>query len=199
MNEFVNVSILFETETLWKVGLAMGTMRRKGMEKFEESMITLQDMIRIRTPWASGELRRSINYEINETTPTDPYGFKTGLIGFEGVVRSMRPGGVLAAPVYFDPWTYLKFVEGGTAPHWPPWEPLLRWVRTVLNPPGMVEELWTTFKIGRHISQKGTPGRHMFKLGEQEFEAGNILETNMKEAADEALEILTAPKPWWMF
>jgi len=183
MSELVNVTILFETEMLWKYGLAMETMRRESAEKFEESMVMLRYFIKRRTPVAFGGLRRSIDYEIEKVERNE----------FMGIVRSVEGNeGALT------PWKYAWMVEEGTVPHWPPYEPIMRWVEGVLYPPWQeVNEI--TFMVSRHIARHGTPASHMFRDGEQDFEASNILETNMKEAADAAMKILTAPKPWWMF
>jgi len=196
MSELVNVSILFNSDLLIDVGKAMETMRRKQSEGVEKSLVTLGDMIKIRTPYASGELRASLGYEMREITRIGPYGFATGTIGFVGKVRSMEAG-ITGRALFFSPWTYVEFVEHGTIPHWPPYEPIHRWVRQVLQPVTMIDDLWTTFKVARHIKEKGTPGQHMFKRGREEFEAKHVLEDNMKESAEEGMAIITAEKPWW--
>ena len=201
MSELVNVSILFNSDLLIDIGKSMEVMRRKQSEGFEKSLVELRDMIRWRTPYALGMLFWSINYEMREITKIGPYGFAMGTIGFVGIVHSFKGEvwglGALASYTFYEPWKYVAPVEHGTVPHWPPWEPMLRWVRNVLNPPGMVEELWTTWKIMKYISQHGTVGAHMFRDGEQEFWDKNILKLNMQQAAEEGMKIITAEKPWW--
>lgn len=193
MGELVNVSILFDSDLLIEVGKAVETMRQKYQEGFEKSMVTLRDMIKTRTPIAFGDLYNSIDYEMEAITGMRPGGLIGGAIGFVGKVRSM--GGVGSS----EPGSYVASVEKGTRPHWPPYEPLQRWVRAILMPGDEVEESRATFLVGRHIAKYGTVGQQMFERGREEFDAKNILGMNMKQAAEEGLAIIAAEKPWWAF
>jgi len=201
--KLVNVSILFNSDLLIEIGKAMETMRKKQREGFEKSMVELRDMVRSRTPYALGMLYWSIDYAIREITRKGPYGFATGPIGFVGEVRSWKEdiGGMghMSRYTFYEPWKYAPSVEHGSVAHWPPFEPLMRWIRTVLNPPNIFEEARAYWGIGRNIAKYGMSGRHMFKLGKQEFEDKNILEQNMKQAAEEGIAIISAERPWWAF
>jgi len=196
MAALVNVSILLNSDLLINVGKAMEVMKTKQSEGFEKSMVELRDMIRSRTPRATSELYHSINYQMREIMMIEPRGFAPWTIGFIGEIRSMYPGAG-GATLSFGPWAYVSPVERGSVRHWPPFEPLLRWVREVLSPGE--DEVGTTFRVARHISKVGTPSRRMFELGEQEFEDKNILEQNMKQAAEEGMAIISAERPWWAF
>lgn len=61
---------------------------------------------------------------------------------------------------------YWKYVEGDTAPHWPPVDDILRWIRVkpVLPRPDSRGKLPTekqlAFLIGRKIARSGTIGSH---------------------------------------
>ena len=50
---------------------------------------------------------------------------------------------------------HAPFVHFGTAPHWPPPEPILRWVEKKINPPlEEIEEI--AFLVARKIANEGT-------------------------------------------
>lgn len=65
--------------------------------------------------------------------------------------------------VWLDCLNYLKFLETGTKPHWPPSEPILKWVRNKKLPTreltgdsSLPTEKQLTFLVQRKISEEGT-------------------------------------------
>jgi len=89
-------------------------------------------------PYATGNLRRSIT----------PHRVKTGEWEVVAVGSKQKP--------------YAAFVEFGTRPHWPPREPIERWVRIKLGirEPEAIERV--AFLVSRSIAKKGTkPKRYM--------------------------------------
>lgn len=65
--------------------------------------------------------------------------------------------------VYLDSLKYLKFLETGTKPHWPPTEPILQWVRDKKLPTreytgnkSLPTEKQVAYLVRKKISEKGT-------------------------------------------
>lgn len=65
--------------------------------------------------------------------------------------------------VYLHSLEYLKYLELGTKPHWPPTQPILEWVKNKKLPTkestgdkDLPTEKQLTYLIKRHISEKGT-------------------------------------------
>lgn len=65
--------------------------------------------------------------------------------------------------VYLDSLKYLKFLETGTKPHWPPTEPILQWVRDKKLPTreytgskSLPTEKQVAYLVRKKISEEGT-------------------------------------------
>lgn len=82
---------------------------------------------------------------------------------------------------------YLKYLETGTKPHWPPTQPILEWVRAKKLPtkeltgnkklPG---EKSLTYLVRRKISEKGTEAMKNIELTQQQL--NEIYMEKLKEA-----------------
>jgi len=179
-----------------------------------ESLKTLQDMVRARTPiGATGRLYRSISYWLKDLTPGGPQGRPSGPIEFKGAVFSsdvippppsplwtalaLGPTIALSKPAYMV-CTYARAVEFGTRPHWPQWEPLRAWVAHKF-PVGLTPRKvdLVTWAISRDISKRGTGPRYMFTYAESAFRSQGVLERNVRAAADRAIEAAAVTTPWW--
>ena len=79
--------------------------------------------------------------------------------------------------VILDSREYLKYLESGTRPHWPPVKAMLQWVRnkrlpTRENNPGdksLPTEKQLAYLVGRKISQVGTKARNNIYNTQQEL------------------------------
>lgn len=80
------------------------------------------------------------------------------------------------ADVYGQP------VEGGTRPHWPPREPILRWVKHKFGVDGKEADS-IAFLVARKIAKKGTRGHFMFERAfvQMEQDALGIVEREIAE------------------
>jgi len=184
-----------------------------------ESLKTLRDMVRARTPiGASGRLYKSVSYRLVDLTPGGPEGRPSGPIEFKGAVFSsdvvppapylgpvgalftglmLLPAILLTKPEYMV-CTYGAFVEFGTKPHWPPWINIRAWVARKLPfalSPAEID--MATWRISRKISKVGTRAQRMFERGRAEFMSQGIMERKIKEAADRAIRAATVETPWW--
>lgn len=54
---------------------------------------------------------------------------------------------------------YARYVEFGTAPHWPPIEPLKGWARRVLGDESLA------YAVQKSIAENGTPAQPFFRPG----------------------------------
>jgi len=184
-----------------------------------ESLKTLRDMVRARTPvGASGRLYKSVSYRLVDLTPGGPEGRPSGPIEFKGAVFSsdvvppaaylgpfgalftglmLAPAVLLTKPEYMV-CTYGAMVEFGTKPHWPPWIQIRAWAAKKLPfalSPAEID--MATWRISRKISKVGTRARYMFRDARQEFMSSGVMERNIKEAADRAIRAATVEGPWW--
>lgn len=92
---------------------------------------------------------------------------------------------------------YWKYLENGTAPHWPPVDAIRSWIsyKPVLPRPGKDGRIPTpnqlAFLIGRKIAREGTEGTHDFEEARDETVAR--WEQRIREAlADDVRSWLTA-------
>lgn len=173
---------------------------REYLLAFEESLKTLRDMVRERTPiGASGMLRASIGYQMIDLTAKDSFGFLAGPPQFDGKVFSRSKTeyflGLFPGPIW-ELVTYARPVEFGTAPHWPPVDAISYWAGRVLNLYPM-EAYVAAFRIARSISIHGTRGRFMFRDARQAFQASGILERNFSLATSRARSQVEVQLPWW--
>jgi hypothetical protein len=79
---------------------------------------------------------------------------------------------------------YAAAVETGTAPHFPPSEALLLWVKKKLGVSNDKDAKAVAFLVARAISKRGTPGAHMFDATLEQLgrEAPSILEAEVAKA-----------------
>lgn len=120
-----------------------------------EAVLVLEDAVAQRTPVAWGNLRGSITHKVTET-PAEV----TGLVGTSV--------------------SYAPAVEEGTAPHWPPLQPLVEWVhklklagtysvRSRQRAGGRARQQAEDVAVARAISAKiarsGTQDAYMFRDG----------------------------------
>lgn len=73
---------------------------------------------------------------------------------------------------------YLKYLEDGTRPHWPPSEPILEWVRAKKLPTrestgdrSLPREKSVAWFVRKKISEEGTEARHNIFSTQQELNA----------------------------
>lgn len=147
-------------------------------EAFQESLKTLRDMVKERTPVFRGTLAASMSYELLAVgSPLD----------FLGRV--------------FSDVDYAEPVERGTRPYWPNVRSISDWVgaKSLVYPyekaslyPQFVRG-WISFLVARKISRMGTPPHFMFKKAKEEFESQGILQKNIEAAAKNALAKATTP------
>ena len=71
---------------------------------------------------------------------------------------------------------YLKYLETGTKPHWPPTEPILRWVkdkrlptRELTGDKSLPTEKQLTYLVCRKISKEGVKGNKFYELTVEEI------------------------------
>ncbi len=186
----VSIEMKFKGKILVDTPGALEIFQAEYLNAFKDSLETLRDMVRERTPiGVSGTLFHSTTYLAKELSPTE----------FEGKVFS-RSEAEPAPSIFPTPaaWicTYAPPVESGTKPHWPPVLKLREWAATILNL-SEPEASRAAFFIGRKISRHGTRARHMFRDARQAFMSQGIFEKNIKEAADLATIKATAETPWW--
>ncbi len=88
------------------------------------------------------------------------------------VIAAHPPADVYAAPV-----------ETGTAPHFPPPQALVPWVKLKFKV-GDKEALSIAFAIAKRISQRGTKGQFMFQRALEQLsgEAASIMERSLAES-----------------
>lgn len=181
---------------------ALQIFRVEYLKAFKNSLETLRDMIRERTPIGSTRrLYRSITYSAQDLTPTSPFGFPTAPPEFEGKVYSRSEPDFFLNIFPTPPdllCTYAAPVEFGTKPHWPPWINIRAWAAHVLPLELSPFEIdMATWRISRKISKVGTPARYMFRDARQAFMSQGIFEKNIKEAAEIATIKAAAETPWW--
>lgn len=179
---------------------ALQIFREEYLRAFKNSLETLRDMIKVRTPiGASGALSHSIAYRARDLTPTGPFGFPTAPPEFEGVVYARSETEYLWGlfpTAYYEKTTYAEAVERGTTPHFPPLLPLRDWASRVLGL-ARPEASMAAYFIGRKISKVGTQGRFMFRDGLAQFTAEGVFEKNIEEAAALAMKKIMVETPWW--
>jgi hypothetical protein len=118
---------------------------------------------------ATWEALLLLQREIKERTP----------VGATSTARESihaRPPEVLAdriLGVVGSPLEHVAPLETGTRPHYPPIEPLMDWVRAVLDVGDVHERFAVARAIQRKIGHHGTEGAHMFEQGLEE-NAGQI-------------------------
>lgn len=95
--------------------------------------------------------------------------------------------------VYLHSKDYLKFLEEGTKPHWPPAKPILEWVRNKKLPTkentgdkSLPTEKQLTFLISRKISKDGTNAYPVVANTMEELNA--IYTEKLKEALEEDIK-----------
>lgn len=210
----VSIGIRLRGKVLVDAPGAVLVFHQEYRRAFAESIRTLRDMVRARTPvGATGRLYRSVSYSVQDLTrggpqgsPSEPIEFKGSVFSSSGVPPTpwawvtgaavfLGPGALLAAPFLTKPefmaCTYAAPVEYGTKPHFPPVygpESIHSWVTHVLPMMPKMEAALVAFKIAVNISHHGTRGRFMFRDARQAFMASGILEKNFAEAGRRASE-----------
>jgi len=196
----VGIEMKFKGKILVDTWGALQILREEYLRAFKNSLETLRDMIKARTPiGASGALYHSIAYRARDLTPTGPFGFPTAPPEFEGVVYARSETEYLwnlFPTAYGEKTTYAEAVESGTKPHWPPVDELRDWASRVLYL-ARPEASLAAYFIGRKISKVGTRPRHMFRDGLAQFKAEGIFEKNIEAAADLAIKKAAVDTPWW--
>ena len=114
-------------------------VRRAELAAIRAAMPFLQRKLALATPTgATGLARSSVTAEM--ATGSVPSGF----VGYGGM-----------------PSLYIRFVEEGTRPHWPPLAPLAYWAaRKFGYPVGSPEAKRAGYLVARKISRVGTKGQH---------------------------------------
>ncbi|MEJ1353093.1 MAG: hypothetical protein RPU13_13870 [Candidatus Sedimenticola sp. (ex Thyasira tokunagai)] len=110
---------------------------------------------------ATHEALQLLEREIKEDTPT---GATSALRqSIHGFIEEMGPLGVTG--VVGTSMAHALPVELGTRPHFPPIEPLMDWVRSVLNiqDDGTAKVYYVAQAIARKIAARGTKGQFMFE------------------------------------
>lgn len=97
--------------------------------------------------------------------------------------------------VYLNSLNYLKYLETGTKPHWPPTEPILRWVkdkrlptRELTGDKSLPTEKQLTYLVCRKIAKEGTEKN--FIIAETIEELNEIYLKRLQEAL--AIDIFNA-------
>lgn len=172
------------------------------VQAFNKSGRELQAIIRARTPvGATGAAYTSVTWDYGVKTPGVEAGLVEAPLELEGRVFGREEeaaiwGGLLRMGIStYCP--YIRAVEVGTRPHWPPLLPIYSWVQQVLGPFDRITLSRTTFFVARKISQRGTWAHRMFRDGYEEWRSRRILETNVQEAVDEAITLARTGAPWW--
>jgi len=117
--------------------------------------------VQVRAPVHMGFFRNSITIKIDETA------------------------GQLTGSIYSqDNEIKVAVIEEGRSAgsRFPPVDVIMRWVQLVIKPPEKMLRS-VTYLVGRKIARQGIPGRHPFKLGEQdsEAEAFQILSVDLQQ------------------
>ena len=196
----VSIDMKFKGKILVDTPGALEIFRVEYLNAFKQSLETLRDMVRERTPiGVSSRLYLSITYRLKELTPKSAFGFPTAPPEFEGKVfsRSETEYFLGIFPTTYS-WvcTYGPAVESGTRPHWPPLIELRDWASRVLFL-ARPEATLAAYFIGRKISKYGTRGRYMFRNARQAFMSQGIFEKNIEAAAEVAIKKATVETPWW--
>lgn len=186
----LSMSLAIKGAFLVESGKMYETIRARYRRGFVESLKTLRDMIKDRTPrGGSLDLYYSIKYEFKETTAKGPYGFGVGPLVFEGKVYS--------GEMPYAKENYAAAVEEGIKPTWIPWQPLMTWIDQILHPPDLFTRSLWIMNIWRHIAKTGTHGAHMFRDGKKAFVDQDIYGKNMRKATEDAAKIMASETPWW--
>jgi hypothetical protein len=121
-----------------------------------------------------------------QTNVTTAYGEKPPAVAFGILANSVvaEMSGELAGDLFVAPPAdvYGMPVETGTRPHWPPREPILRWVKHKFGVDGKEAES-IAFLVARKIAKRGTPGHLMFERAfvKLEEDALGIMEREITE------------------
>lgn len=112
---------------------------------------------------AATEATLLLEREVKERTPVGVGGgggLRGSIAARPPQIRSDAVIGVVGTPL-----TYAQPVELGTRPHWAPIQPLIDWVRQVLDIQDTEQAEQVARRVQFKIAARGTKGQHMFRDG----------------------------------